>query len=130
MPGMDRTRLLLFASVVAAALIFGGVIGANAARSGLSPSTAVFAAIAAASPTPSSNEATTHESGESAAQEAAENNGTARPGGPGGHPCGGPGHSNETSAHETGESAAVEASENAACPAGTTPATSPAATTN
>ena len=76
------------------------------------------------------DEAATHESGESAAQEQAENNGTFHPGGPGGHPCGGPGHSNETSAHETGESAAVEASENAACPAGTAPATSPAATTN
>ena len=102
---MDRTRLLLFASVVAAALIFGGVIGANAARSGLSPSTAVFAAIAAASPTPSSNEATTHESGESAAQEAAENNGTF-------HPGGGPGgQSNESAAHEANESAAQEAAE-------------------
>ena len=120
---MNRTRLILFGSIVAAALFFGGVLGAVAAHGTLSPGASVLAAISAASPSPSSNEATTHETGESAAQEAAENNGTARPGGPGGHPCGGPGHSNETSAHETGESAAIEASENAACPAGTaTPA--------
>lgn len=118
---MDRTRVILFASVVAAALVFGGVVGASAARSTFSPATAALAALTAASPSPSfkSNEGATHEAGESAAQEQAENNGTFHPGGPGGlggHPCGGPGHSNEISAHETGESAAVEAGENAACP--------------
>jgi hypothetical protein len=123
---MNRTRLLLFGSVIVAALFFGGVVGSAAARGTFSAGPSVFAAISAASPSPSSNEATTHEAGESAAQETAENNGTARPGGPGGHPCGGPGHSNETSTHETGESASIEASENAACPAGTaTPATTP-----
>jgi len=109
---MDRTRVLVFASVVAAAMIFGGVLGATAfARGTLTPA---FAALAAASPTPSSNEATAHEAGESAAQEAAENNGTAHHGGPGGHPCGG--HSNEDAAHEKAETAAQEAAENAACP--------------
>jgi hypothetical protein len=121
---MDKTRVLLFASVVAAAMVFGGVLGATVlARSTITPANA---ALAAASPSPTSNEAAAHETGETAAQETAENNGTARPGGPGGHPCGGPGHSNETSTHETGESASIEASENAACPAGTaTPATTP-----
>jgi len=109
---MDRTRVLVFASVVAAAMIFGGILGATAfARGTLTPA---FAALAAASPTPSSNEATAHEAGESAAQEAAENNGTAHHGGPGGHPCGG--HSNEDAAHEKAETAAQEAAENAACP--------------
>ncbi|SRR5712692_3258833 len=105
---MDRKRILVFASVVAAAMVFGGVLGATVlARSTLTPANA---ALAAASPTPTfkSNENATHEAGESAAQETAENNGTFRPGGPGG-PGGGP--SNETSAHEAGESAAQEAAE-------------------
>jgi hypothetical protein len=103
--GMDRSRVLLFASVVAAAMVFGGVFGAMVlAHSGLSPANAVLAA-SSPSPSPKSNEATTHEAGESAAQETAENNGTARPGGPGNGP------SNETSAHEAGESAAREAAE-------------------
>ena len=112
---MNSTRLVVFASVIAAAMIFGGVMGATvfARMNGVSPA---LAALSATSPSPQSNENATHEQGETAAQEAAENNGTARHGGPGGHPCGGPGHSNETSAHETGESAAVEAAENAACP--------------
>jgi hypothetical protein len=122
---MDRTRVILFASVVAAAMVFGGVMGATVlARTTI---TGVSAALAAASPTPSfkSNEDATHEKNESAAQEAAENNGTFRPGGPGagGHPCGG--HSNEDATHEKGETAAQEAAENAACP---TPAASPATT--
>jgi len=121
---MDRTRLILFASLVAAAMIFGGVMGATVlARTTL---TGASAALAAASPTPSfkSNESATHEAGESAAQEAAENNGTFRPGaGAGGHPCGG--HANEDATHEKAETAAQEAAENAACP---TPAASPTAT--
>ena|SRR5882672_4550520 len=102
---MKKTDTLVFASVVAAAMIFGGVLGATfLAKSTL---TSVNAAQAAASPspTPKSNEATAHEAGESAAQEAAENNGTARPGG-GGHP-------NEDATHEAGETAAQEAAENA-----------------
>jgi len=77
---------------------------------------AIFLAAASPTPTPKSNEATAHEAGESAAQEAAENNGTFRPGGPGG------GHPNETAAHEAGESAAQEAAENARSAA--TPSTS------
>ena len=124
---MDRTRVILFASVVAAAMIFGGVVGATVlARTTL---TTANAALAATSPSPSagvkSNEDPTHEAAESAAQEAAENNGTFRPGGAGaGRPCGG--HSNEDAAHEKAETAAQEAAENAACPA---PAATPAATT-
>jgi hypothetical protein len=102
---MKKTDTLVFASVVAAAMIFGGVMGATIlARSTL---TDVNAANTAASPapTPRSNEAAAHESGETAAQETAENNGTARHGGPGAGP------SNETAPHEATESAAREAAE-------------------
>ncbi len=102
---MDKTRVLLFASVVAAAMVFGGVLGATAlARSTVTPA---IAALAAASPSPTfkSNEDATHEKGETAAQETAENNGTFHPGGPGAGP------SNETAAHEATESAAREAAE-------------------
>src|SRR5438132_8785086 len=102
---MDKTRVLLFASVVAAAMIFGGVLGAAVlARSTVTPASGALAA-ASPSPTPQSNEAVTHEAGESAAQETAENNGTAHLGGPGNGP------SNETAAHEATESAAREAAE-------------------
>lgn len=102
---MDRTRVILLASVVAAAMIFGGVMGATVlARMNYTPASAALAA-ASPSPTPKSNEAAAHEAGESAAQEAAENNGTARHGGPGAGP------SNEDPAHEAGETAAQEAAE-------------------
>ena len=115
---MDRSRVILFASVVAAAMVTGGVVGA-VFSAGATP----LAALAASSPSPTfhSNESATHESGESAAQEQAENNGTFHPRGPGawggGHPCGG--HSNEDATHEKNESASVEAAENAACPPAT-----------
>jgi hypothetical protein len=103
--GMKKTDTLVFASVVAAAMIFGGVMGATVlAKSTLTSANAALAA-ASPSPTPKSNEATTHESGETAAQETAENNGTARPGGPGAGP------SKEDAAHEATESAAREAAE-------------------
>ena len=113
---MDRVRVIVFASVVAAALVFGGVLGATVfSRASLTPA---LAALTAASPTPTfkSNEDTAHERNETAAQEAAENNGTFHPrdGGPGHRPCGG--HSNEDAAHEKQETAAQEAAENAACP--------------
>jgi hypothetical protein len=110
---MNKTRILLFGSVVAAAMVVGGVIGAT----GLVKSpVAAFAATASPTPTPKSNEATTHESGETAAREAAENSGQGfGPGGPGG------GHSNENAAHETAEPAAREATENA----GGTPTATP-----
>ena len=112
---MDKTRLLIIASVAGVALVFGGVIGAFAARTSFSPATSALAALAAASPSPSfrSNEDPAHERNESAAQEQAENNGTFRPG-PGGHPCGG--RSNEDPTHEKGETTAQESAENAACP--------------
>lgn len=123
---MNKTRIILLGSVVAAAMIFGGVVGGTVlARSTLVPASA---ALTAASPSPSfkSNESAAHESGESASREAAENNGTFRPGGAGGffngHPCGG--HSNEDATHEKSESSAVEAAENAACPATTSPSPS------
>ena len=122
---MNKPRLVLFGSVIALAMVFGGVMGATvlARSSGVAPA---FAALTAASPSPTfkSNEDATHEKNESAAQEAAENNGTFHPGGPGmgGRPCGG--HSNEDATHEKSETAAQEAAENAACPtpsAGATP---------
>src|SRR6266849_5638355 len=102
---MNKTRSLIFGSVVVASMIFGGVISATVFAK-TSPPFNVNAAATAASPSPSpfkSNEATAHESGESAAQETAENNGTFHPGGPGGGP------SNETAAHEATEPAAREA---------------------
>jgi uncharacterized membrane protein len=107
---MTKTRSLIFGSVVVASMIFGGVVSATVFAKTSLPFN-VNAAYTAASPSPSqfkSNEAAAHESGESAAQETAENNGTFRPGGPGG-PGGGP--SNETAAHEGTESAARESAE-------------------
>ena len=104
--GMNKPRLILFASVIASAMMFGGVMGATLfARGTLTNANAAFAAAASPSPTFKSNEDATHEKNESAAQEAAENNGTFHPGGPGG------GQSNESAAHEAGESAAREAAE-------------------
>lgn len=104
---MDRTRVILFASVVTAALVVGGLVGAAAARGNLSAGATPLAVLAASSPSPTfkSNENATHETGESASQETAENNGTFHPGGPGAGP------SNETSAHEATEPAAREAAE-------------------
>lgn len=116
---MNKTRTLIFGSAIAAAMLFGGVIGATVlAKSSNVSANSVFAAASpnpASNTTPKSNEATAHETGETAAQETAENNGTARPAG------GGPkGPSNETAAHEATESAAREAAETP----GTAPATS------
>ena len=105
---MQKPQVLLFASVVAGAMVFGGVLGATVlARTNFIPASA--AALAAASPSPSfkSNEDPTHEKNESTAQEAAENNGTFHPGGHGGPN----GKSNETATHEAGETAAQEAAE-------------------
>lgn len=105
---MNRTRTIVLASAVTAAMLVGGVVTASALAK--SPLGSVYAA---ASPSPSpgtfkSNEDPTHEKGESAAREAAESNGTFRPGGPGGpgnHP------SNEDPTHEKSEPAAREAAE-------------------
>jgi len=111
---MNRTRILLFGSLVAVAMLFGVVLGATVlAKSTLTPANA---ATAAATPTPSfkSNEDATHEKGETAAQEAAENSGQRPLGGRNGHP-------NEDPAHEKGETAAQEAAENAAIKATPTP---------
>lgn len=103
---MNKTHTLILGSSVAAAMIFGGVIGATVlARSSNVSANSVLAA-ASPAPTPSSNEATTHETGETAAHETAENNGTARRAG--GGPKGPP---NETAAHEATEAAAREAAE-------------------
>ena len=102
---MNKARILLLASVVAGAMVFGGVMGATVlARSTF---TSASAAQSTASPSPSfkSNETAAHEARESAAHEAAENNGSLHPAGPGG------GMSNETAAHEARETAAHEAAE-------------------
>ena len=113
MRGMNRTRNFVFASAIAGAMIFGGVIGATVlAHSVLTPASAA----ATASPSPGAfkpNENATHEQNEPASQETAENNGTFHPGGPGGPggPRGPGGLSNETSTHEAGESATREAAE-------------------
>jgi len=107
---MNKTRSLIFGSVVVASMIFGGIVSATIFYKTSLPFN-VSAASTAASPSPGpfkSNETPAHETGESAAQETAESNGTFRPGGPGG-PGGGP--SNETAAHEASESAAREAAE-------------------
>ena len=111
---MNKNRTLLFGSLVAAAMIFGVLLGATVlAKSTLTPASA---AAAATSPAPSfkSNEDATHEKSESAAREAAENSGQ-RPFG------GGAGHSNEGPTHEKGETAAREAAENAAAKVSPTP---------
>jgi hypothetical protein len=108
---MNKTGTLLFGSAIAAAMFFGGVIGATV----LAKSAVTTANAASPTPTPSfkSNEAAAHETGETAAREAAENSGI-RPAGPAGaHPI-------EAAAHEAGESAAREAAETAgAKPSGT-----------
>jgi hypothetical protein len=103
---------LTYAIAVGSALALGGVAGATfVASGGIGPAVSALAATASPSPSPHSNESAAHEKGESAAQEAAENNGTFRPGGPGG-PGGHHGPSNESPTHEAGESAAQEAAEN------------------
>jgi hypothetical protein len=114
MVGMNKTRTLLFGSLVAVAMLFGIVVGATVlAKSSFGPTTA---AAAAATPSPAfkSNEDAIHEKGETAAQEAAENSGQRPPGGRNGHP-------NEDPTHEKGETAAREAAENAAIKATPTP---------
>jgi hypothetical protein len=127
---VNRIRVALAGAAVAGSMLVGGVIGA--ALNGFSTVGAN-----AATPTPSastapgapgsfkSNEDATHEAGESAAQETAENNGTAHHGGgPGGPGAGG---SNESAAHEAGESAAREAAEGTgAAPAAPSATPSPA----
>jgi hypothetical protein len=110
---MDKTRVIVFASVIAGAMVFGMVLGATAfSRASLVPA---LAALTATSPSPAfkSNEDPAHERNETPEQEAAENNGAFRPG-THGRPCGG--HSNEDAAHEKPETPAEEAAENAACP--------------
>ncbi len=128
-------RALLVAGA-AGSLVAGGAIGAtlagplaatassgNTSGQNTSASTGnAYGFLVAASAAPkagTSNENATHEGTESAAREAAENNGTATFGGGTRTPGG-----NENATHEAGESAAREAQENAP---GTAPA--PAAPT-
>jgi hypothetical protein len=105
---MKRKPALTLVFVIGAALVLGVVLGVTALASGGSAlAHGTFLAAASPSPSPRSNESAAHEKSESAAREAAENNGTFHPGGPGGHH----GPSNETPAHEATESAAQEAAE-------------------
>ena len=112
MDGMKKTDTLVLASVIAAAMIFGGVVGATFLAKTTLTSVNAAQAAASPSPTPKSNEDAAHEAAETPAEEAAENNGTRGPGG---------GHPNETAAHEAAETAAQEAAENARIKVSPTP---------
>ena len=100
---MKRKPALTLVFVLGAALVLGLVLGMTALASG-GVASGAFLAAASASPSPRSNETAAHEKNETAAREAAENNGTFHPGGQ-------RGPSNETAAHEATESAAQEAAE-------------------
>ena len=117
---MFNARKLLLIAGVAGVMFAAGIVGAGVMAASSVGRTPTLSALftATSTPTPKSNEATTHESGESAARETAENNGTAHLGGPGA------GHSNEAATHEATEPAAREATENAGTPpAATSPTT-------
>ena len=105
---MKRKHALTLLFVLGAALVLGVLLGVTALANGGAASGNGFLAAASASPSPRSNETAAHEKNETAAREAAENNGTFHPGGPGGQR----GPSNETASHEATESAAQEAAEN------------------
>jgi len=80
---MIRLRRTMFAVAIAGSIVAGGVIGAvvyNASTIAANAASTPPAAAAAAG-TPRSNEDATHEKAETAAQETAEDNGTARHGG-------------------------------------------------
>src|SRR6266581_275117 len=77
---MKRKPALTFALVISAALVLGGVLGVTAlANGGYASANGTFLAAASPSPSPRSNETAAHEQNETAAQEAAENNGTFHP---------------------------------------------------
>ena len=113
-------RKAVAATGLVAVAVAGGALGASLIGT---------ADAAAPSPSPTagggSNEDPAHETGESAARETAENNGTATFGGH--HHGRGP---NEDAAHEAGESAAREAAEGAesGAPGSATPETVPSPT--
>ena len=116
---MHMARRLLLAAGITAVLVAVGIAGtaAFATTAGFARPNAAASPNAQSPGSFKSNEAATHETGETAAQEAAENSGT-RPG-PGG--CHAP---NENATHEGGESAAREAAEGSAkCPATGAPPT-------
>ena len=101
--GSNRHLRVIGVAALALGLGAGGYGIASAASGSNSTTTTPTATSGSANP---SNEDATHEAGESAAREAAEDNGTADFG-PGG------GGSNEDATHEAGESAAREAEETA-----------------
>lgn len=105
---MNKSRALLLASATAVVVGLAGVAGITALAK--TPG-ALMRAAASPAPTFKSNEDPTHEKNESAAQEAAENNGTFHPG-PGGPGAPGNHPSNEDPTHEKTETPAREAAEN------------------
>jgi len=122
---MNRIRQWWFAGAAVVAL--GAIIGAGAVMA-QTPSTTPGASPTVVPGTSNgqtfkSNEDPTHEKGETAQREAAEDSGQGFHGGfPGGK-------SNEDPTHEKGESAAREAQENAGqAPSGSAPSASPSAT--
>src|ERR1700674_3444547 len=102
--GMHMVRRLLLTAGIAAAIVAAGIAGTSAfaTTTGLARPSAVSSPNAQAPGSFKSNEAPSHESGESTTREAAEASGKGF--GPGA--C-----SNEVSAHETSESKAREAAE-------------------
>jgi hypothetical protein len=110
---------MIVGGVVGAALFGASTISASAATPTPTPKAAASPATGTFKP----NEDATHEAGETAARETAENNGTAFPnGGPGGH-----GAPNEDATHEAGESTAQEAAENSGQRPGPSATASPSA---
>ena len=119
---MNRTRLAITAAGMSAAMATAGAAGAVVfgpmlvSAASPTPGTGATSATPAPSGAPHSNEDTTHEGTESAAQETAEDSGLGRAGmGHGGakRPGAGMHGSNEDSAHEATESSARETEENA-----------------
>ena len=101
---MEHGKRIGIALAAACCLVAGAAFGGSLLNAGA----ATPATSASGSPARGSNETKSHEAGESAAREAAENNGTADYGPRGDHDGGFP---NEDPSHEAAESAAREAQE-------------------
>jgi hypothetical protein len=104
---MKHGRRLVTILGAAACLVVGGAVGSGLINAGAA--TSKSSSTATNGPSQGSNEDPAHEKGESAAREAAEDNGTATFGHHG--DCHGRGGSNEDPAHESGESAGRESQE-------------------
>ena len=122
---MKHGRRTVSVLAAAACLVVGGAIGSGLLNA--AAATSGSKAKGSATTAHTSNEDPAHEAGESAAREAAEDNGTATFGGPGGH--GHRGGSNEDPAHEQSESAEREAEESAGATQPSAPSTGSSTTT-